>query len=124
MSDTLKSSREFFSMEDMEWEQINPLLRRQIHGYDDKIMLVIADFKSGGVGDMHNHHHSQVTYVDSGEFEMTIGDQVRTIKAGDSYYIPPFVMHGCTCIKDGKLIDVFSPHREDFIAPLKDHSDA
>lgn len=115
MSNTVRSSNEFFSSTEMEWEQVNPLIRRQIHGYDDKIMLVIADFKVGGVGDLHKHHHSQVTYVDSGEFEMTIGDTVRTIKAGDSYYVPPHVMHGCTCIKAGALIDVFSPVREDFL---------
>ncbi|MEL6717898.1 MAG: cupin domain-containing protein [Bacteroidota bacterium] len=78
-------------------------------------MLVVADFKAGGVGQLHNHHHSQVTYIQSGEFEMTIGDQVKTIKAGDFYYIPPMVMHGCTCTKDGQLIDVFSPMREDFL---------
>lgn len=110
-----KASKEFFRQEDQEWEQIDPLLRRQIHGHDDKIMLVIADFKAGGIGQLHNHHHSQVTYVDSGEFEMTIGDEVRIIKAGDSYFIPPMVMHGCKCLKDGKLIDVFSPMREDFV---------
>ena len=115
MSKTIQPTREFFFKDEMEWEQINPLLRRQIHGYDDKIMLVIADFKEGGVGDLHNHHHSQVTYVQSGEFEMTIGDKVKTIRAGDSYYIPPFVMHGCVCKKDGMLIDVFSPVREDFL---------
>lgn len=111
----IKASKEFFIKEDMEWEQVDPLLRRQIHGHDDKIMLVIADFKAGGVGQMHNHHHSQVTYVASGEFEMTIGDVVKTIKGGDSYYIPPMVMHGCTCTKPGQLIDVFSPMREDFL---------
>ena len=111
----LNEIQTYFLQKDMEWEQVDPLLRRQIHGYDDKIMLVIADFKAGGVGQLHNHHHSQVTYVDSGEFEMTIGDDVRIIKAGDSYYIPPMVMHGCTCIKAGKLIDELSTMREDFI---------
>ena len=112
---TAKASKEFFLQEDQEWEQVDPLLRRQIHGYDDKIMLVVADFKKGGVGTMHNHHHSQVTWVQSGKFEMTIGDQVKIIKAGDSYYIPPMVMHGCTCLEDGQLIDVFSPKRDDFL---------
>ena len=110
-----KHSKEFFLQGEQEWEQVDPLLRRQIHGYDDKIMLVIADFQAGGVGTMHKHHHSQVTYVASGEFEMTIGDQVKIIKGGDSYYIPPMVMHGCTCLKDGQLIDVFSPKRDDFL---------
>lgn len=112
---TTKAGKEFFFQEEMEWEQVDPKLRRQIHGYDDKIMLVIADFQEGGIGQLHNHHHSQVTYVESGEFEMTIGEEVKTIKAGDSYYIPPFVMHGCVCTKAGKLIDVFSPLREDFL---------
>lgn len=109
-------SKEFLFGNEVKWEQIDPLLRRQIMGFDDKIMLVKVEFKKGGVGQMHKHYHSQVTYVESGEFEMTIGDEVRIIKGGDSYYIPPHIMHGCTCLKDGVLIDVFSPHREDFLA--------
>ena len=112
---SMKASKEYLFGNEIEWEIINPLLKRQIMGYDDKIMLVKVDFKAGGVGELHQHHHSQVTYVESGEFEMTIGDDIRTIRGGDSYYIPPHVMHGCTCVKDGVLIDVFSPHREDFL---------
>ena len=110
----IKPTQPYFIQEDQEWEQITPLLRRQIHGYDSKIMLVVADFKKGGIGPMHNHHHSQVTYVESGEFEMTIGDDVRIIKKGDSFYIPTMVMHGAICLKAGKLIEVISPAREDF----------
>lgn len=109
-------TKEFFFGDETPWEQLEPGLRRQMMGYDDKIMLVKVEFKVGAKGAIHNHHHSQVTYVESGEFEMTIGDQVKIIKGGDSYYIPPFVMHGCTCLKEGVLIDVFSPHREDFLA--------
>ena len=86
-----------------------------------KLCWVVADFQTGGIGALHNHHHSQVTYVQSGEFEMTIGEEVKIIKAGDSYYIPPHVMHGCKCLKAGKLIDVFSPHREDFFIKTKRH---
>ena len=111
----MKASKEFLFGEELQWEGVGPGLRRKIMGFDDKIMLVKVDFKTGAVGQMHNHHHSQVTYVESGEFEMTIGEEVKTIRGGDSYYIPPFVMHGCVCTQDGVLIDVFSPHREDFL---------
>ena len=111
----INPSKEFLFGDDIEWEVIDDKLRRKIMGYDDKIMLVKVDFKEGGVGPLHKHYHSQVTYVESGEFEMTIGKEVRTIKGGDSYYIPPHVMHGCVCTKPGVLIDVFSPHREDFL---------
>ena len=84
-------------------------------GYDGKIMLVKARFDTGAIGVKHKHYHSQVTYVESGEFEMTIGDEVKTLKRGDSFYIPPHLMHGCVCTKPGILIDVFSPAREDFL---------
>ena len=112
---TITPSKEFFFDEEEKWEQVDPKIQRQINGTDDKIMLVKAKFEVGGVGQLHEHYHSQVTYVASGEFEMTIGDVVKTIKAGDSYYIPPHVLHGCVCKKAGVLIDVFSPYREDFL---------
>ncbi|MEO0899519.1 MAG: cupin domain-containing protein [Bacteroidota bacterium] len=111
----LRRSKEFLFGEEVEWEQIDPKLKRQVHGFDDKIMLVKVEFEVGGIGALHSHHHSQVTYVESGEFEMTIGEEVRIIKGGDSYYIPPFITHGCKCLKKGVLIDVFSPLREDFL---------
>ncbi|OJJ16849.1 cupin [marine bacterium AO1-C] len=111
-----KTSQEFLFGNEVAWETIDPKLKRQVMGYDDKIMLVKVAFEEGGVGQMHEHHHSQVTYVESGEFEMTIGEQTHLIKGGDSYYVPPHVMHGCVCKKAGVLIDVFSPLREDFIS--------
>jgi len=113
--DKIKPTKEFFIGEETEWEEVGPGLRRQMMGYDGKIMLVKVHFEVGAVGTLHQHHHSQVTYVESGEFEMTIGDEVRIIKGGDSYYIPTNAMHGCVCRKPGVLIDVFSPAREDFL---------
>ncbi len=113
--DTIKATKEFWIDEETPWEEVQPGLTRQIMGYDGKIMLVKAKFEAGAEGYLHKHYHSQVTYVASGEFEMTIGDEKRMIKEGDSYYIPPWVMHGCVCKKPGILIDVFSPAREDFL---------
>ena len=117
MSDKLdiQPTKGFWMDESTEWEEVAPGLTRQIMGYDDKIMLVKAKFEEGAIGVMHKHYHSQVTYVESGEFEMTIDGEVKTLKRGDSFYILPWVMHGCVCTKPGILIDVFSPAREDFL---------
>jgi len=115
LHDEIQPTKEFFIGEETEWEEVGPGLKRQMMGYDGKIMLVKVKFDTGAVGVMHKHYHSQVTYVESGEFEMTIGDEVRTLKGGDSFYIPVKVMHGCVCTKPGVLIDVFSPAREDFL---------
>jgi quercetin dioxygenase-like cupin family protein len=109
------ASKEFIFGDDLEWEVVGEGLKRKIMGYDDKIMLVKVDFQVGAVGVMHEHYHSQVTYVESGEYDLTIGDETKTVKGGDSFYIPPHVMHGAICKKAGVLIDVFSPIREDFM---------
>ncbi len=116
--DKIKPTKEYFINEETPWEEVDTGLTRQMMGYDGKIMLVKAKFEKGAIGKMHKHYHSQVTYVESGEFEMTIGDDVRIIKGGDSFYIPTNVMHGCVCTVPGVLIDVFSPAREDFLPEL------
>lgn len=112
---TFGASKEFLIGEEIAWEVVADGVKRKIMGYDDKIMLVQVHFSEGGIGALHEHYHSQVTYVVSGEFELTIGDEVRLLKGGDSFYIPPHVCHGAVCKKEGMLIDVFSPIREDFM---------
>ncbi|MEJ2881184.1 cupin domain-containing protein [Pedobacter sp. GR22-6] len=107
---------DIFQMEcEIQWEDLGNGIQRQVFGYDDRVMLVKAKFEKGAVGELHEHHHTQVTYVDSGAFEMTIGEEKRIIKKGDGYYVPPHVIHGCLCLEPGILIDAFTPHREDFL---------
>ena len=78
-------------------------------------MMVKVKFDKGAVGSMHEHYHSQATYVVSGKFELTIGDKKEILSAGDGYYVAPDELHGCVCIEAGILIDTFSPVRADFL---------
>jgi quercetin dioxygenase-like cupin family protein len=97
------------------WEELGGGLKRKILSYDDKMMMVKVAFEQGGVGALHSHYHTQMSYVESGLFEITIGDKTSQLNQGDGYYIPPNVVHGAICLKAGVLIDVFTPMREDFI---------
>lgn len=111
----MKASKEFQLENEIDWENAGNGVQRQVFGYDEKVMLVKAKFEKGGVGALHHHTHSQVTYVESGVFEMTIGNEIKRIQKGDGYYVPPNVVHGCLCLEAGMLIDAFSPSREDFL---------
>jgi quercetin dioxygenase-like cupin family protein len=97
------------------WEDLGNGIQRQLFGYDETIMMVKVKFKKGAVGDVHSHPHAQVSYVESGAFEMTIGDDKKVIKTGDGFYVHPNILHGTVCLEPGILIDVFSPQREDFL---------
>ncbi|MEO8111142.1 MAG: cupin domain-containing protein [Ginsengibacter sp.] len=101
---------------EIEWEDKGNGIQRQVFGYDDKIMLVKVKFEKGAIGELHKHYHTQVTYVESGVFQMLIGDEKKIIKKGDGYYVPPNEMHGVICLEAGMLIDVFTPLREDFLS--------
>ncbi len=72
-------------------------------------MLVKAKFEKGGIGALHQHPHSQVTYVESNVFEMTIGNEIKRIQKGDGYNVPPSVVHGCLCLEAGMLVTRLAP---------------
>lgn len=90
-------------------------VERKILAYTDELMCVENHFEEGAIGALHQHPHTQITYVVSGEFEFTIGDEKKVVKAGDSMLKKDGILHGCVCKKAGILLDIFSPMREDFV---------
>ena len=88
---------------------------RKVLAHGGGLMQVEVAFAEGAVGPLHSHPHEQLTYVMSGEFEFTIGDETRVVRAGDTLYKKPGVMHGCRCLKPGVLLDTFTPQRSDFL---------
>jgi quercetin dioxygenase-like cupin family protein len=112
---TTESVKVFIENRDIPWEATGPGLKRKIMAWDDRLMMVRVDFEKGAIGTLHQHHHSQITHIESGIFEVEIGDEKRILTTGDAFYIPPNVMHGAVCHEAGVLIDIFSPVREDFL---------
>lgn len=89
---------------------------RQVLADHPDLMVVAFRFNAAGaVGDLHSHPHVQSTYVQSGRFRFTLGDDEREVGPGDSFVIPSGLAHGCTCLEPGTLVDCFTPRREDFI---------
>jgi quercetin dioxygenase-like cupin family protein len=89
---------------------------RRILAHAGGLMQVEVAFAAGAVGPLHSHPHEQLTYVLSGVFEFTIGDETKVVRAGDTLYKEPNVVHGCRCLEAGVLLDTFTPQRADFLA--------
>ncbi len=111
----LRESSPFVLQSEAPVETVGQGLKRQLLGYNNELMAVRAIFEKGAVGELHKHPHSQVAYVESGRFDVTVGDETKTLVAGDSFYVAPETMHGAVCLEAGCLIDMFSPVREDFL---------
>lgn len=108
-------SKPFFIASEEKVYNADKGITRQFVGYDNDIMMVKVMFEKGAIGYQHQHPHVQTTYVVSGKFEMTIGEETKILQAGDGFYTEPNIIHGCVCLESGILIDVFSPIREDFV---------
>jgi len=108
-------NKNFIQTENTEWEKAGEGIKRKILGYDENLMMVLVDFEIGAVGTLHKHPHRQVTYIAKGKFQTVIGKDERILREGDSFFVPPDIEHGVTCLEKGILIDVFTPCREDFL---------
>ena len=108
-------SSTFLIENDILWEPAGEGVTRQILGFDGQLMMVKVLFTEGAKGYVHAHHHSQTTFVASGKFAFTIGEETKIVTTGDGLYMEPDVEHGCECLEAGMLIDCFNPMRADFI---------
>jgi quercetin dioxygenase-like cupin family protein len=88
--------------------------------YGSNLMIAVIDFDNGPWSEpepAHFHHHEQATYVAEGELLFFCEDEpVQKLSAGDLFWVPSNKKHTIQLLsKRLKLIDSFSPVREDFL---------
>ncbi|MFP9099844.1 cupin domain-containing protein [Flavobacterium sp. RHBU_24] len=105
----------FFIEANNTWQQVGEGITRQVTGYNNDLMMVKVAFEKGAVGTLHHHVHTQASYVASGVFEVEVDGVKQVLRAGDTFFVAPNFVHGVVCLEAGLLVDVFNPHREDFL---------
>lgn len=83
-----------------------------VHG--EKSTLAFWDIKKDCRMPEHQHPHEQITHILEGELEMTIGGETMLFTAGTVHVIPGNTPHGAIARTDCKVIDAFSPARDDY----------
>lgn len=96
-------------------EPVGPGVVRRVLAYSGDAVCVENSFETGGVGALHSHPHTQITYIVSGRYQFTVGDKTFEVKAGDTLLKRDGIIHGCVCLEKGVMVDFFTPMREDFI---------
>jgi unsaturated pyranuronate lyase len=114
---TTPKAASFHHWDDVPKEQVNPdLSRRLVTG--ERVMVAQVDLERGCIVPQHAHVHEQVSYVLDGRLELTVGDETPEtyeLVAGDILVIPSNVPHAAVALENTRVIDVFSPPREDWI---------
>lgn len=106
----------FVKNSEKEYKDLGGGTVRKVLAYSDNLMNVELMFDKGASGAMHSHPHEQIGYVISGSLVFhEEGREDVTLSAGDSYYVAPNVSHGIDCLTEVKLLDIFTPMRQDFV---------
>ena len=84
------------------------------YAHGDKHTLGYVELKKGSVVPEHHHPHEQITYILEGQLNMVIGGQPCLLTQGMYHIIPSDTPHSAVAITDCKVIDTFSPTREDY----------
>jgi len=107
--------KQYFLYFETEVKHLDPLLERRVLAHTEDMMLVELSAKSGAIIKAHQHIHTQMTYVLDGVFEFDIDGEIKIVKKGDTFYVESNKIHSALCLQEGKLLDVFTPARKDFL---------
>ena len=73
-----------------------------------------VDIDKGAILPAHSHMHEQTTQITEGQLEMTIGGITQILEPGVITLIPSRVVHSARALTNCKVVDIFSPVREDY----------
>lgn len=82
------------------------------HG--NQMTFGLVELKAGSSVPLHAHPHEQITYILEGQLDMIIDGTAYSLTSSMYYVIASNTPHSAIAITDCKVIDVFSPLREDY----------
>lgn len=82
--------------------------------HSEQMTFAYWKIKKGSALPEHSHVHEQVVNMLEGEFELTVEGKSNILTPGMVYTIPSNIKHAGRSISDCKILDVFSPVREDY----------
>ena len=82
--------------------------------HSDQATYCRFTIESGSVLPVHSHVHEQWCHVLEGELEFDIDGEKKLLTAGMAAFIPSWAPHSAVALTECKVLDCFTPVREDF----------
>ena len=111
---TQKPELKYLAWKDVEREEMNPLLYRQLI-VGQEVMLARILLKKGCIVPWHSHVNEQLSSIFEGALKFWIDGKEIVVRAGEVLVIPPNMPHKAEALEDTLAIDTFHPPREDWI---------
>ena len=83
--------------------------------YGEKTLMASINLAKGAIIPQHQHLHEQSGFLISGRLDFVINGDHFIAEPGDSWTFLADIPHGVEALVDSRIIEVFSPVREDYL---------
>jgi quercetin dioxygenase-like cupin family protein len=98
------------------WIKICPGIKRQTLTSGKAMYQMLATLEAGSKMPAHHHPQEQIVHILSGRMKLIVNGMPHEMTAGDSFYLASNVPHGVETIEETRVVDTFSPPRDEYLA--------
>jgi quercetin dioxygenase-like cupin family protein len=98
------------------WIEICPGIKRQTVTSGKTMYQMTAHLEAGSKMPEHQHPQEQIAHILEGRMKLIVNGTPHELTAGDSFYLASNVPHGVETIEDTRVLDTFSPPRDEYLA--------
>ena len=98
------------------WIEICPGIRRRTHAHGRTMYQMMAQLDAGSHMPEHAHPQEQIVHILAGRMKLIVDGVAHELKTGDSFYLASNVPHGLETLEETRVLDTFSPPRDDYLA--------
>ncbi len=95
--------------------EICPGITRRTLVSGQHMYQMMATLAAGSRMAEHRHPQEQVVHILSGRMRLIVEGVAHELATGDSFYLASHVGHGVETIEETRVVDTFSPPREDYL---------
>jgi unsaturated pyranuronate lyase len=96
--------------------EICPGITRRTVAHGNKMYQMLATLAAGSRMPAHSHPQEQIVHILEGKMRLIVEGVPHELSAGDSFYLASNVSHGVETISATRVLDTFSPPRDEYLA--------
>jgi quercetin dioxygenase-like cupin family protein len=98
------------------WIELCPGIKRRTQAAGKTMYQMVAHLAAGSVMPEHRHPQEQLVHILEGRMKLIVDGTPHELTTGDSLYLGSNVPHGVETIEDTRVLDTFSPPRDEYLA--------
>jgi unsaturated pyranuronate lyase len=96
--------------------EICPGITRRTVAHGKTMYQMLATLAAGSRMPAHSHPQEQIVHILEGKMRLIVDGVPHELSTGDSFYLASNVPHGVETISATRVLDTFSPPRDEYLA--------